>query len=174
MLLGLLCLQVCLNGCAAVVVAPVVAAGAAGVYTIVNVAREQYPDINFGEPAPTEVAYKGGYNTVWKAVNATLKEMKETTAMMDKQSGVVRTDRKNLNEVSWYGKDLGQATFFYELNITVRPEKGDVVVATNVTFWEEKRFINSRGKDIPEGVNTMRHIFFRNLNNEMQSRLSEG
>jgi hypothetical protein len=93
----------------------------------------------------------------------TLMEMKESVAMMDKNSGIIRTKTKNLNDVSWIGKGLGKASFLYEYNITVRPKAGGTSVQVMVTFCEEKMFIAAKEKNLPEGSNMMRHIFYRNL-----------
>ncbi|OPY80223.1 MAG: Bacterial SH3 domain protein [Syntrophorhabdus sp. PtaU1.Bin153] len=156
-----------LNGCMAAAI-PIVAVGvagaAAGVVAIVNMARDQYPDIDFEKPAPVETVYARSFNEVWNGVIDTLMEMKESNAMMDKNSGVIRTNKKNLNDVSWIGKGLGKATFLYELNITVREKNGKVSVEVMVPFWEEKAFVAQKEKNIPEGSNMMRHIFYRNLN----------
>ncbi len=95
-------------------------------------------------------------------------EMKESTALMDKSSGIIRTNRKNLNDVSWIGKGLGKATFLYEYNITVREKGGRVSVGLMVPFWEEKMFIAAKEKNTPEGSNMMRHIFYRNLNKRIE------
>jgi hypothetical protein len=171
---GILILGICcsfLNGCIAAVV-PIIAVGvagaAAGVVTLVNLARDQYPDIDFDKPSPVEMVYANSYNETWNGVVDTLMEMKESTAMMDKNSGVVRTNRKNLNDVSWIGKGLGKATFLYELNLTVREKNGRVSVEAMVPFWEEKMFIAQKEKNVPEGSNMMRHIFYRNLNKRVQ------
>lgn len=167
----MLALQAALSGCAAVVAVPVVvAAGAMSVYTIVNVARNQYPDINFDSQSPEEETYQASYDAVWTASMATLKEMKETTQMMDKSAGTIQTDRKNINDVKWFNRDLGQSVFFYEFNIAVKPVQGGVSVKSTVQFVEEKRFAENRQKDIPEGSNMMRHIFFRNLRNTLQEK----
>jgi len=157
-----------LSGCVAAAV-PVVAGLAvagtvAGIVTIVNLARDQYPDIDFDTQAPIETVYNNSYNDVWNAIIDTLMEMKESTSMMDKNSGVIRTAKKNLNDVSWIGKGLGKATFLYEYNITVRTKSKGVSVELMVPFWEEKAFVAAKEKNIPEGSNMMRHIFYRNLN----------
>ena len=159
-----------LNGCVAAipVAAGLAIAGAAtGIYAFINLARDQYPDIDFEKPSPVAVVYKSNFDTTWNAVVDTLMEMKESNAMMDKNSGVIRTNKKNLNDVSWIGKGLGKATFLYELNLTVRKETNGISVATTIPFWEEKMFVAAKEKNIPEGSNTMRHIFYRNLNKRL-------
>lgn len=145
------------------IVAGGVAAVGVAATQLVNMAREQYPDINFENPAPVEVTYAGSYETVWNAVVDTLGEMHEQMAMVDKQSGLIRTTRNNLNEESWIGKGLGKATFKYEYNLTVRRNEQGIGVRATVPFWEEKMFIAEKQKNIPEGTNMMRHILYRNL-----------
>lgn len=158
------------NGCmAALPLFAVVAVGgvAATVVTMVNLARDQYPDIDFEKPSPVETTYAERFNDVWNGTVDTLMEMKESVAMMDKNSGVIRTVKKNLNDVSWIGKGLGNATFMYEISMTVRQKGQKVSVELMVPFWEEKMFLASKEKNIPEGSNMMRHIFFRNLNKRL-------
>ena len=164
---GLLSCQLILGGCGIPLTASttaVVAGSAAALVTMVNLAREQYPDIDFDKPAPVEALYVETFDNVWNAVNDTLMEMRESSAMMDKNSGVIRTTKRNLNDVSWIGKALGKATFEYELNLTVRQKIGGVGVSLMVPFWEQKVFIASKEKNLPEGSNMMRHIFYNNLN----------
>ncbi len=159
-----------LTGCVAalpVVTALVVAGTVVGIIAVVNLAREQYPDIDFDQPAPVEVMYKKNYSNVWDATIDALMEMQESTSVMDKNAGFIRTRKKNLNDVSWIGKGLGKATFRYELNFTIRKKRGLISVALAVPFWEEKVFIASKEKNIPEGSNMMRHIFYRNLNKRL-------
>lgn len=165
-----ICACLFLNGCAAalpVVVGVGAVAGVTAIVMVVNLARDQYPDIDFDKPAPIAIIYKDGYEEVWNGVIDTLMEMKESPAMMDKNSGVIRTIKKNINDVSWIGKGLGKATFLYELNITVRKERNGVSVSTTIPFWEEKVFIAAKEKNLPEGSNMMRHIFYRNLNKRL-------
>lgn len=147
----------------AAVVAAGVAAGAVAVTQVVNLARDQYPDIDFEAPAPIEVTYVGNQEAVWNGVLDTLGEMHEQLAVVDKQSGIIRTAKNNLNEESWIGKGLGKATFKYEYNITVRRNDKGVGVRAMVPFWEEKMFVAEKQKNIPEGANMMRHILYRNL-----------
>lgn len=168
----ILFLPLCLlfSGCvaAAVPLVAVSAAGvAAGIVSVVNLARDQYPDINFDKPAPVATTYSNNYDAVWNSAIDTLMEMKESAATVDKTSGIIRTNKKGLNDVSWIGKGLGKSTFMYELNILVRHEKNGVAVTVTVPFWEEKMFISSKEKNIPEGSNMMRHIFYRNLNKRL-------
>ncbi|HNC94325.1 MAG TPA: hypothetical protein PLJ64_12380 [Solirubrobacterales bacterium] len=152
-----------LQGCAA----PIIAVGAAtlGVAAtqLYNLARDQYPDINFEAPAPVEVTYAGSYESVWNALVDTLGEMHEQMAVVDKQSGLIRTVKNNLNEESWIGKGLGKSTFKYEFNLTVRKNEKGIGVRSLVPFWEEKVFIAEKQKNLPEGTNMMRHILYRNL-----------
>jgi len=154
-----------LQGCAAVpvIIATGVAAGAVAVTQVVNLARDQYPDIDFESPAPVEVTYVGSSEKVWDGVVDVLMESREQIAVSDKASGTIRTVRNNLNDVSWIGKGLGKATFLYEYNIVVRQMTKGVAVRITVPFWEEKVFIAKKQKNIPEGSNMMRHIFYRNL-----------
>lgn len=170
-----ICLLICYlisNGCAGVAIPIMTAAGivaiGASIVTIVNLARDQYPDIDFDKPAPTKTTYSCNRDTVWNAVVDTLMEMKEQTQVMDRNSGIIRTAKKNLNDVSWIGKGLGKTTFLYEFNITIRQNAGKTSVSVNVPFWEEKMFVASKEKNIPEGSNMMRHIFFRNLNKNIK------
>lgn len=171
-LIGHIACSMSLSGCAAAlpVIAVVGVTGAvASVVAVVNMARDQYPDVDFDKPAPVETIYHSGMDETWNAVVDTLMEMKESTAMMDKSSGIIRTSKKNLNDVSWIGKGLGKATFLYEYNITVRPKSGGASVQLMVNFCEEKMFIASKEKNIPEGSNMMRHIFYRNLNQRIKA-----
>lgn len=163
-------LPLMLSGCVAavpVLMAGAVAGAAVGVVTIVNLARDQYPDIDFDKPAPVEVVYADSYDRTWNGVVDTIMELKESTAMMDKNSGIIRTKPKNLNDVSWIGKGIGKATFLYELNITVRKKNKGVSVGVMTPFWEEKVFIAKKEKNIPEGANMVRHIFYNNLNKRL-------
>jgi hypothetical protein len=157
------CLSLGLQGCVAAVVAVGMAAAGVAITQVVNLARDQYPDIDFESPAPTEVTYAGNYETVWNAVIDTLGETHEQMAVVDKQSGIIRTAKNNLNDESWIGKGLGKATFKYEYNITVRKNGRGIGVRTTVPFWEEKIFIAEKQKNLPEGANMMRHILYRNL-----------
>lgn len=164
------CLMV-LNSCAAAVVplaALSVAGMAAGLVTVVNLAREQYPDVNFDTAAPVKVTYRENSDRVWNAVVDLLQESGETLAVVDKNSGVIRTQEKNLNDVSWIGKGFGKATFLYTYSVTCR----DSWARVSVSFVEEKMFLSKKAKNLPEGVNMMRHIFFRNLNQRL-TKLSE-
>lgn len=162
-----------LQGCAAPIIAVGVVAAGVAVTQVVNLARDQYPDINFESPAPVEVTYAGSYETVWNAVVDTLGEMREQLAVVDKQSGVIRTTRNNLNEESWIGKGLGKATFKYEYNITVRTNGKGVGVRATVPFWEEKMFIAEKQKNLPEGTNMMRHILYRNLGQKAKALVAK-
>jgi len=166
-----LCL--CLQGCAAPIIAAGVAAAGVAATQLVNLARDQYPDINFESPAPVEVTYAGSYETVWNAVVDTLGDMREQLAVVDKQSGVIRTTRNNLNEESWIGKGLGKATFKYEYNLTVRANGKGVGVRATVPFWEEKMFIAEKQKNLPEGTNMMRHILYRNLGQKAKALVAK-
>lgn len=152
-----------LAGCAAPIIAVGVATVGVAATQLYNMARDQYPDINFEAPAPIEVTYAGSYETVWNALVDTLGEMHEQMAVIDKQSGVIRTAKNNLNEESWIGKGLGKATFKYEFNLTVRKNEKGVGVRSLVPFWEEKVFFAEKQKNLPEGTNMMRHILYRNL-----------
>lgn len=162
------------SGCMAAV--PVLAVGAAagaaaGIVSIVNLARDQYPDIDFQKTAPVEVIYAENYDRVWDGVIDTIMQMKESTAMMDKNSGIIRTNAKNINDVSWIGKGLGKATFLYELNITVRRKQQGVSVSVMIPFWEEKVFVAKKEKNLPEGSNMVRHIFYHDLNQRLTPKL---
>lgn len=152
-----------LQGCAGAIIAAGIAGVGVAATQLVNLARDQYPDINFEAPAPVEVTYAGSYETVWNALVDTLGEMHEQMAVIDKQSGLIRTAKNNLNEESWIGKGLGKATFKYEFNLTVRKNEKGVGVRALVPFWEEKVFIAEKQKNLPEGTNMMRHILYRNL-----------
>ncbi len=163
------CVPFFLSGCIAALAVPVVAGLGAATYGFINLARDQYPDIDFNKPAPVEVAYANSYEDVWNGTVDTLMQMKESMATVDKNSGIIRTNKKNLNDVSWIGKGLGKATFLYELNITVRKKNGRISVEMMVPFWEEKAFVAQKEKNIPEGSNMMRHIFYRNMENRVPS-----
>jgi len=166
----IMCSLFSLNGCIAAlpVMVGVAAAGAAvGVVTVVNLARDQYPDIDFDKPAPVVTIYSDNYETVWNAIIDTLMQMKESTAMMDKSSGIIRTNKRNMNDVSWIGKGLGSASFQYEYNIIVRKKSDGVNVELMIPFWEEKMFVAAKEKNVPEGSNMMRHIFFKQLNERL-------
>ena len=151
------------NGCMA---APLVVAGAGLAITgtqLYNYARNQYPDIDFESVAPLKVTYQESQGRVWNALIDTLQEMQENFAVVDKNSGVARTESKSFNDVSWVGKGLGKATFRYVYNIICR----DSAVKIVVNFTEEKFFSDSKEKNIPEGSNMMRHILFRNLQQKL-------
>ena len=152
-----------LQGCVGVMVAAGVAATGVAVTQLYNMARDQYPDINFEEPAPIEVTYAGSHEAVWNAVIDTLGEMQEQLLVVDKNSGLIRTAKNNLNDESWVGKGLGKATFKYEYNITVRKNDKGIAVRATIPFWEEKMFVAEKQKNLPEGSNMMRHILYRNL-----------
>jgi hypothetical protein len=163
---GIVVSIILLNGCAAAVVplaALSVAGMAASLVTLVNLAREQYPDINFDSAAPIKVTYQETTNDVWNAVVDMLQESGETLEVVDKDAGVLRTREKNLNDVSWIGKGFGKATFLYSYSITCR----DSWVRISVAFQEEKMFLSKKAKNLPEGANMMRHIFFRNLKQKL-------
>jgi len=163
--LVLLC-SILLNGCVAavpVVMAVSVAAAAVAVTQVVNFARDQYPDIDFDKPAAVEMSYGGSYNQVWENVVDTLVEMQERTAVAAKDAGIIRTEKKALNDSSWIDKGLGKATFKYEFNIRIKKVKNGTHVIVYVPFWEEKMFVSSKSKDLAEGSSMMRHIFFDKL-----------
>lgn len=165
-----------LSGCIAALAIPVAAGIGVMGYTFLNIARDQYPDIDFKTQAPVETVYAKSFNDVWNGVVDTLMEMKETNAMTDRNSGIIRTNKKNLNDVGWISKGLGKSTFLYEMNITVREKNRRVSVEVMIPFWEEK-FGETREKNIPEGSNMMRHIFYRNLNKRIipvAERLPDG
>ena len=155
-----------LNGCVAavpVVMAVSVAAAAVAVTQVVNFARDQYPDIDFDKPAAVEMSYGGSYNQVWENVVDTLVEMQERTAVAAKDAGIIRTEKKALNDSSWIDKGLGKATFNYEFSIRVKKVKNGTHVIVYVPFWEEKMFVSSKSKDLAEGSSMMRNIFFDKL-----------
>lgn len=160
---AVLCVSLGLQGCAGAIVAAGVAAAGVAVTQLYNMARDQYPDINFEAPAPIEVTYAGSFETVWNTVMDTLGEMHEQMAVVDKQSGLIRTAKNNLNDETWIGKGLGKATFKYEYNITVRRNDKGIGVRATIPFWEEKMFVAEKQKNLPEGANMMRHILYRNL-----------
>ena len=155
-----------LNGCVAAVpalMAVSIAGMAVAVTQVVNLARDQYPDIDFNKPAPVKMSYGGSYNQVWENVVDTLVEMQERTAVAAKDAGIIRTEKKALNDTSWIDKGLGKATFNYEFNIRIKKVKNGTHVIVYVPFWEEKMFSSSKSKDLAEGSSMMRHIFFDKL-----------
>jgi len=174
-----------MNGCVAAV--PVVAmaggaaAGAGAVSasktTDANQPRDQYPGIDFSKPAPVGTVYENDYNEAWNATIDTLHQMKELTSMADKNSGLIRTSKRRLNDVSLMGKGSENSTFMYEYIISVKGKEKKVSVETMVPFWEEKFFGASKEINIPEGANVIRHIFYSNLNkklNPVTLRLPDG
>lgn len=148
----------CLTGCLAAV--PIVVVGGAQLY---NSVREQYPSVDFESEAPVKVTYLENQNRVWDALIDTLQVMEENFIFVDKISGIVSTEPRRFNDISWVDKSLGRATFRYVYNIVCTRSSVKVVVK----FTEEKLFDTPREKNIPEGSNMMRHILFENLSHKL-------
>jgi len=144
-----------LNGCFAAAV-PVAVVGGANLY---NAARVQYPDVKFEDPAPVKTTYQESQERVWNAVVSTLQELNENVSFIDKTSGIIRTEPRNFNDISWVDKSLGLSTFRYAYSIVCIHSS----VKVEVPFTEEK-FFNKKERISPEGSNMMRHILFRHLN----------
>lgn len=86
-----------LNGCVAAapaLMAVSVASMAVAATQVVNLARDQYPDIDFDKPAPVKISYGESYNQVWENVVDTLVEMQERVAVAAKDAGIIRTEKK--------------------------------------------------------------------------------
>ncbi|GAK56247.1 hypothetical protein U27_03209 [Candidatus Vecturithrix granuli] len=146
-----------LNGCIAAV--PVAIVGGTNLY---NAARVQYPDIKFEEPAPLTVTYQESQEVVWNAVVSSLQELNEQVSFIDKTSGIIRTEPRNFNDISWVDKSLGLATFRYAYNLVCINSSVNV----EVPFTEEQ-FFNEKDRITPEGSNMMRHILFDHLNRKL-------
>lgn len=153
-----------LQGCVAAIGLAGLAAGAAGLTQIVNLARDQFPDIDFNQQAPVEVTYSGGMSSVWNAVIDTLLQEGEQIEFSDKDSGIIRTAESTLNDSNWIEKGLAFSSFKYRYNIVVRSNSRGVGVAVNLAFVEEKVFFANKQKNLPEATNMMRHIFYDALN----------
>jgi hypothetical protein len=164
-----------LNGCVAalpvVAMAGGAAAGAGAVSASktanVNQPRDQYPNIDFAKPAPVGTVYGNNFNEVWEATINTLNETKELMSLADKNSGLIRTSKRNFNDISLKGKGSENSTFMYETIISVRAKVKGVSVETLVPFWEEKFLGTSKEINIPEGSSVIRHIFYFNLNKKL-------
>jgi hypothetical protein len=108
------------------------------------------------------VMYHEEQERVWEALVNTLQDLQEKVSFVDKASGIIRTEPKNFNEISWVDKSLGKSAFWYDYNIVCINSSVKVVVQ----FTEEK-FFDTKEKNIPEGSNMMRHILFENLNKKI-------
>ena len=166
-------LQGCLAGLGVVAVG-LAATGAAltvaAVVTVINLATDQYPNIDFEKPAAVEIIYSNSYDNTWNKVVDTLYELTEQVQVSDKSSGIIRTAKSSLNDVTWINKALGKATFKYEYNIIVRRKSGGTSVRVAIPFWSEKVFVAEKQKNIPEGSNTLRHIFFNELRPKLNAK----
>ena len=151
-----------LTGCFAAV--PVAIVGGANLY---NAGRVQYPDIKFEDPAPLKVTYQESQESVWNAVVSSLQELNEQVSFIDKTSGIIRTEPRNFNDISWVDKSLGLSTFRYAYSLVCINSS----VKVEVPFTEEK-FFNEKKRMIPEGSNMMRHILFDHLNRKL-SRVAQ-
>jgi hypothetical protein len=174
-----------LNGCVAAVPVVAMAGGAAGGAAAVsaskqgngNQLREQYPNIDFGKPAPVGTIYANSFNQVWIATIDTLYQMKELMSMADKNSGLIRTSKRNFDDVSLKGKGSENSTHVYEYIISIKTAEKEVSVETLVPFWEERLFVSPKEINNPEASGVMRHIFYYNLNkrlNLVAFRLADG
>ena len=147
-----------LNGCFAAV--PVAIVGGANLY---NAGRVQYPDIKFEDPAPLKVTYQESQESVWNAVVSSLQELNEQVSFIDKTSGIIHTEPRNFNDISWVDKSLGLSAFRYAYNIVCTNSS----VKVEVPFTEEK-FFNEKERNIPEGSNMMQHILFDHLHRKLK------
>lgn len=174
-----------LNGCVAAVPVVAMAGGAAGGAAAVSASkqnngnhlRDQYPNIDFGKLAPVGTIYANSYNQVWNATIDTLYQMKELTSMADKNSGLIRTSKRNFDDASLKGKEAENSTYVYEYIISIKAAEKEVSVDTLVPFWEERIFVSPKEINNPDASAVMRHIFYYNLNkrlNMMAFRLPDG
>jgi hypothetical protein len=130
--------------------------------------RQGHPDISFNKEVPSAVAYGRSFNEVWSEALAALMSLKESTAVVDKSSGIIKTALKAQNDVSWIKKGLGTSSFLHEINLRMQEKGGRVIVEVMVSFLEEK-FGERRETSSPEGANMVRHTFFSELEKRIPS-----